>query len=128
VIAHLAAINQQVYNRQIVLFSVNHDRDLAAALTLATQELAVRKDIYGYDAYAWALLANGRAGDADAAMQHALALGTRDALLWYHAGVIAAAMGDTSRAKTFLQEAVSLPGALDPLAASRASAALAGLR
>jgi tetratricopeptide (TPR) repeat protein len=127
-IAHLAAINQQVYNRQIVLFSVNHDRDLAAALALATQELTVRKDIYGYDAYAWALLANGRAVDADAAMQHALSLGTRDALLWYHAGVIASAVGDTARAKTFLQEAVSLPGALDPLSASGASAALAGLR
>jgi tetratricopeptide (TPR) repeat protein len=127
-IAHLAAINQQVYNRQIVLFSVNHDRDLAAALALATQELTVRKDVYGYDAYAWALLANGRATDADAAMQHALGLGTRDALLWYHAGVIASAVGDTARAKTFLQEAVSLPGALDPLSASGASAALAGLR
>jgi tetratricopeptide (TPR) repeat protein len=127
-IAHLAAINQQVYNRQIVLFSVNHDRDLAAALALATQELTVRKDIYGYDAYAWALLANGRAVDADAAMQHALSLGTRDALLWYHAGVIASAVGNTARAKTFLQEAVSLPGALDPLSASGASAALAGLR
>jgi tetratricopeptide (TPR) repeat protein len=127
-IAHLAAINQQVYNRQIVLFSVNHDRDVAAALALATQELAVRRDVYGFDAYAWALLANGRAADADAAMEHALSLGTRDALLWYHAGVIASAVGDTARAKTFLQEAVSLPGALDPLSASRASTALAGLR
>jgi predicted Zn-dependent protease len=127
-IANLAAINQQVYNRQIVLFSVNHDRDLAAALALATQELAVRKDVYGYDAYAWALLANGRAADADAAMQHGLGLGTRDALLWYHAGVIASAVGDTARAKTLLGEAVSLPGALDPLAASQATAALAGLR
>jgi tetratricopeptide (TPR) repeat protein len=127
-IAHLAAINQQVYNRQIVLFSVSHDRDLAAALALATQELAARKDVYGYDAYAWALLANGRAADADAAMQHALGLGTRDALLWYHAGVIASAVGDTARAKTFLEEAVSLPGALDPLSANGAAAALAGLR
>jgi tetratricopeptide (TPR) repeat protein len=127
-IANLAAINQQVYNRQIVLFSVNHDRDLAAALALATQELAVRKDVYGYDAYAWALLANGRAADADAAMQHGLGLGTSDALLWYHAGVIASAVGDTARAKTLLGEAVSLPGALDPLAASQATAALAGLR
>ena len=127
-IAHLAAINQQVYNRQIVLFSVNHDRDLASSLALATQELTVRRDVYGYDAYAWALLANGRARDADAAMQHALSLGTRDALLWYHAGVIASAVGDTARAKTFLEEAVSLPGALDPLSATGASAALAGLR
>jgi len=128
VIAHLAAINQQVYNRQIVLFSVNHDRDLAAALILASQELAVRKDIYGYDAYAWALLANGRATEADAAMEHALSLGTKDATLWYHAGMIASAVGDTARAKMFLGEAVALRGALDPLAASRAAAALAALR
>lgn len=127
-IAHLAAINQQVYNRQIVLFSINHDRDQAEALTLATYELAVRKDVYGYDAYAWALLANGRAADADAAMQHALALGTKDALLWYHAGVIAAAVGDPARARTFLDEALGLPGALDPLAASHAVTALAALR
>jgi tetratricopeptide (TPR) repeat protein len=127
-IAHLAAINQQVYNRQIVLFSVNHDRDLVAALTLAAQELTFRKDIYGYDAYAWALLANGRAAEADAAMQHALSLGTRDTILWFHAGMIASAVGDTARAKTFLEAAVSLPGALDPLSASRANAALAGLR
>jgi tetratricopeptide (TPR) repeat protein len=127
-IAHLAAINQQVYNRQIVLFSVNHDRDLPAALALATQELTIRKDVYGYDAYAWALLANGRTGEADAAMQHALALGTKDALLWFHAGTIASAVGDTARAKTLLEEAVSLPGALDPLSASRAASALAGLR
>jgi tetratricopeptide (TPR) repeat protein len=126
-IAHLAAINQQVYNRQIVLFSVNHDRDLPTALALATQELSVRKDIYGYDAYAWALLANGRALEADVAMQQALALGTKDALLWYHAGVIAAAMGDSFRARNLLQEALALPGALDPLAASRAKTALAGL-
>jgi hypothetical protein len=61
-------------------------------------------------------------------MQHALGLRTRDALLWYHAGVIASAVGDTARAKTLLQEAVSLPGALDPLSASGAVAALAGLR
>jgi tetratricopeptide (TPR) repeat protein len=127
-IAHLAAINQQVYNRQIVLFSVNHDRDLVAALALATQELTVRKDVYGYDAYAWALLANGRAADAETAIQDALVLGTRDVALWYHAGAIAAAVGDTSRAKTFLEEAISLPGALDPLSASRATAALGGIR
>jgi tetratricopeptide (TPR) repeat protein len=127
-IAHLATINQQVYNRQIVLFSVNHGRDLAAALTLATQELAVRTDVYGYDAYAWALLANGRAADADAAMRQALTLGTEDAVLWYHAGVIAAAVGDGPRARTLLSDALALPGALDPLAASRATTALAALR
>jgi tetratricopeptide (TPR) repeat protein len=126
-IAHLAAVNEQVYNRQLVLFSVNHDRDLAQALTLADAELAVRKDAYGYDAEAWALLANGRAAEADAAMRQALAFGTKDALLSYHAGMIAAALGDTARARTMLQDAVSISGGLDPLAASKAAAALAAL-
>jgi tetratricopeptide (TPR) repeat protein len=126
-IAQLAALNRQVYNRQLVLFSVNHDRNVADALRLAEQELAVRKDVYGYDAEAWALLANGRAADADAAMQQALALGTRDALLDYHAGMIAAALGDTARARTSLTAALAIKGALDPLSAGRAQAALGKL-
>jgi tetratricopeptide (TPR) repeat protein len=126
-IAHLAAVNEQVYNRQLVLFSVNHDRDLAQALVLAQQELAVRKDAYGYDAEAWALLANGRAADADAAMRQAFAFGTKDALLSYHAGMIATTLGDTARARAMLQDAVSISGGLDPLAASEAAAALAAL-
>ena len=49
-------------------------------------------------------------------------------LLEYHAGMIAAAVGDAARARTDLSEAISLDGALDPVAAQRASAALAGLR
>jgi len=126
-IGHLAALNVEVYNRQLVLFSVNHDRDAAQALTMAEQELAVRKDAYGYDADAWALLANGRPTDADVAMRQALAFGTKDALLSYHAGMIAAALGDTGRARMLLQAAISTSGGLDPLAASKAAAALAAL-
>ncbi|HEY4227694.1 MAG TPA: tetratricopeptide repeat protein [Candidatus Limnocylindrales bacterium] len=126
-IGHLAAINQQVYNRQLVLFSVNHDRDLATALTMAEQELAVRKDVYGYDAYAWALLANGRAADANVAMTTALAFGTRDPLLLYHAGEIALALGSTAQARDLLTQSLAIVGGLDPLATSRATASLASL-
>lgn len=127
-IGNLAAVNQQVYNRQLVLFSVNHDRDIAGALKLAEQELGIRQDAYGYDAYAWALLANGRATDAEHAMAKALAFGTRDALLLYHAGEIKLALGDTVSARTLLQDALGIRGALDPLAASRAAASLASIR
>ena len=126
-IGHLAAINQQVYNRQLVLFSVNHDRDLANAVRLARQELKVRKDAYGYDAEAWALLANGRASDADAAMTKALAFGTRDALFLYHAGEIANGLGDTAKARDLLTRALAIDGALDPLAVAKAAASLAAL-
>jgi tetratricopeptide (TPR) repeat protein len=123
-IARLASIQKQVYNRQLVLFDVNHDEHLDEALTLARAELAVRKDVYGYDALAWALLANGRAGEADVAMRQALAQGTEDALLDYHAGMIASALGDQPRARDLLRRALALNAGWDPLQAQRARAAL----
>jgi len=126
-IAQLQGSNGLVFNRQLVLFDVNHGRDLATALQLADKELVERRDIYGYDAEAWALLANGRAADADAAMAKALALGTRDALLLFHAGEIAQANGDAPRARDLLQQALAIRGALDPLAASKAQATLTEL-
>jgi tetratricopeptide (TPR) repeat protein len=116
-----------VYNRQLALFLVDHDGDAAEALTLAERELKVRKDVYGYDAYAWALLANGRAADADAAISTALDTGTRDARVLFHAGAIAHALGDDGRTRTLLEEALAIRGALDPLSAARAAAIVAAL-
>ncbi len=127
-IAHLQAAGGPVFDRQLALFSIDHGRDLAGALALVENELAERKDAYGYDAYAWALLANGRHAEADAAIRQALATGTRDAFLLYHAGEIAKALGDTGRARTLLQEALAIRGALDPLAATRATQSLEALR
>jgi tetratricopeptide (TPR) repeat protein len=127
-IAQLQGAEGLVFNRHLVLFYVNHGRDPGTALELADTELAERKDIYGYDAEAWALLANGRAADADAAMRKALALGTRDAMLLYHAGEIALAVGDAPRGRDLLEQALAIRGALDPLAASKAQASLAALR
>ena len=127
-IARLQGSSGLVFNRQLVLFDVNHDRHLATALSLAEQELSERGDVYGYDALAWALLANGRAAEADEAMAMALALGTRDATLLYHAGEIARALGDDARARDLLEQALAIRGALDPLSASRAASDLAELR
>jgi tetratricopeptide (TPR) repeat protein len=126
-IAQLQGSSGLVFNRQLVLFDVNHGRDLATALQLAGDELAARRDVYGYDADAWALLANGRAADADAAMTKALALGTRDAMLLYHAGEIALAVGDSTRARDLLTQSLAIRGALDPLSAAKARATLDGL-
>lgn len=127
-IAQLAGAAGSVYDRTLSLYLANHGLDPARALRLAQAELAVRQDIYGWDAEAWALLAAGRPADADAAMAKALSLGTRDAKLLYHAGMIAAAVGDTPRAQVFLQESLALDPSFDPLQAARARATLAGLR
>ena len=126
-IAKLQALQAQLFNRQLVLFDVNHDRDVAGALAMAERELRVRKDVYGWDAYAWALLANGRASDADAAMHNALALGSHDPLLAYHAGMIAHALGDDARARALLDQALATNPGFDPLQAARARQTLAGM-
>ena len=126
-IATLAGEAASVYDRTLALYLANHGLDATGAVTLADGELAVRKDVYGYDADAWALLAAGRATDADAMMSRALAFGTRDAKLLYHAGMIAAALGQTDRARTSLTDALALDPSFDPLQVARARAALADL-
>jgi tetratricopeptide (TPR) repeat protein len=126
-IARIQGEGGLVFNRQLALFLVDHDRDVAEALMLAEAELDERTDAYGYDVYAWALLANGRAAEADAAMATALATGTRDPRLLFHAGEIALALGDTARAQARLDESLAIRGALDPLSAARAVQSLASL-
>ena len=77
------------------------------ALALAEKEMANRQDVFTLDALAWSLAAAGRAAEADAAMTRALAEGTKDARLFYHAGAIALARGDTARARRWLDKAAA---------------------
>jgi len=107
-IGKLAEINQQVYNRQLANFYSDHDLHVEEALQLALTELDSRKDIYGYDAAAWAQYKNGHFEDAQTLMKEAMALGTRDARLYYHAGMIALALGDEEAARSLLEEALAM--------------------
>jgi tetratricopeptide (TPR) repeat protein len=127
-IARLAGEAASVYDRTLVYYLANHGLDPDRAVRLASSELEVRKDVYGYDAYAWALLGAGRLDDAQRAMDDALAFGTRDARLLYHAGMIAAARGETAAARTDLQAALALDPSFDPFQVERARETLEGLR
>ena len=124
-IGKLAAINRIVYNRQLALFYANHDLHVDTSVQLSTSELAARKDIYAYDAAAWSLYKTGSYRAAADDMQQALRLGTRDALLLYHAGMIQAALGDSTQAKTLLGEALSINPNFDLRQAGVAHAELA---
>jgi tetratricopeptide (TPR) repeat protein len=126
-IAQLASSAGNVYDRTLALYLANHGLEPAHAVDLATAELTMRKDVYGYDALAWALLADGRVTEADAAIQTALGVGTKDAKILYHAGMIGLALGDPARARTQLQAALTLDPSFDALQAERARAALSGL-
>jgi tetratricopeptide (TPR) repeat protein len=105
-IGRLSALHQALYNRELALFYLDHDLKLDEALALARRELDVRRDIYAHDLLAWALYKNGQPGAAREAMAQALRLGTRDARLFYHAGLIERAVGNGGSAARYLRLAL----------------------
>ncbi len=104
----LGHINQVLHNRDLAIFYADHDIKLDESLALAHKEFEVRHDIYTWDALAWALYKNGKYQEASDAIENALRPGVRDALLFFHAGMIAGRLGQNALAKDRLQEALSI--------------------
>jgi pentatricopeptide repeat protein len=105
-IGQLNEINQVMYNRELAYFYADHDIKLDRALELARKELEVRRDIYAHDVLAWALLKNGHADEALQPMDEALKFGTKDAKLYFHAGLIHHRLGNDAKAKEYLERAL----------------------
>jgi tetratricopeptide (TPR) repeat protein len=126
-IGKLADINKQVYNRQLANFYSDHDLHVQEGLRLALSELESRKDIYGYDAAAWAQYQNGNFDEAQELMDQAMALGTRDALLYYHAGMIALELSDKAQARKLLAQALEINPHFSILHSDRARVTLESL-
>lgn len=107
-IGRLNELNGALYNRQLSLFYADHDLKPEAAYASALREYAVRRDIYGADALAWTALKAGKIAEAQTAIKEALRLGTKDARIFYHAGMIARASGDKATARDYLGRALAL--------------------
>lgn len=112
---------------EMALFDADHAYDLPNALARARQQASRRPSIKAADVLAWALYQNGDTIAAQAAIQQALRLGTRDALMRFHAGMIAYRLGDSARARDFLTQALSINPNFSLLYADRARETLAGL-
>jgi tetratricopeptide (TPR) repeat protein len=106
-IGYLNTLNKVLYNRELAYFYADHDRMLPEALDLARRELEVRQDIYAYDVLAWALYKNDRPQEALVAMTEAMKLGTKDARLFFHAGMIQHRLGDHEKAREYLRRALA---------------------
>jgi len=104
----LGKINQVLHNRDLALFYADHDSKLPEALDLAQKELEVRHDIYTWDALAWALFKNGKLAEANSASAKAMRMGTQDPILLYHAGMIAAGLGQREKALSELKQALEI--------------------
>jgi len=84
--------------RTLALYLATRGRQVEQALKLAEEETNTRTDIFTMDTLAWAFNANGRLAEAREFSKKALSEGTQDARLFYHAGCIALAVGDSVEA------------------------------
>lgn len=107
-IAKLSALNQQLFRRELASFYADHNVHLGEAVDLAREELKLRQDVYTWDALAWAYFQNGETTEALDSISHALAKGTKDPLLFFHAGMIYSAAGDIDKSRAFLKLALTI--------------------
>jgi tetratricopeptide (TPR) repeat protein len=119
-----SSLYSALYNRHLVLFWADHDAKPTEAYGRARKEYESRRDIYGADAVAWSALKAGKLDEAQVEIRAALRLGTEDARLFYHAGMIARAAGDRSSAAEFLRRALKLNPYFDPWQSKIAEQAL----
>jgi tetratricopeptide (TPR) repeat protein len=94
--------------RELILSFCDRDHRLPFALELAANEAKARRDVESCDSLAWALFKNGKLPEAEKAATDALRLGTKDAIIHYHAGVVAHALKKADRAKELLANALRM--------------------
>jgi tetratricopeptide (TPR) repeat protein len=111
------AAGRNTYSRQLALFYADHDMKLDDALHIMRRERAARSDIYTCDALAWVLYKKGDLAAAKTAIGEARRLGTRDARIEYHAGMIEHALGRQRQAAEHLQLALKINPSFDVLQA-----------
>jgi tetratricopeptide (TPR) repeat protein len=112
--------------RTFALYLATRGEQLDTALRLAQQELTVRGDVFTHDALAWTLATVGRTEEAHIHMEKALAEGTKDARLFFHAGVIAEMAGQKHEALQWLRKAYAIRQMLMPSERDQLTRHLAG--
>ncbi len=93
---------------QMALFFADHDLDIGEAVRQARAAYADRPSVQAADVLAWALYKSGQYEEARAYSQEALRLGTQDALMLFHAGMIYDRLGEYEEARNHLERAVEM--------------------
>jgi tetratricopeptide (TPR) repeat protein len=118
----LAHVNQDDNaNHDLVFYYADHARRPADALRIAQLEVERRHNVETLDAFGWALYANARYADASVQMNKVLAVGVRDALFFYHAGMIQAALRQNSDAARYFKQSLDLNPFSEVTVAARAA-------
>lgn len=119
-----ASLGAHYDEHRMALYWADNDKNLDRALEVAIADYAEIKDIYASDILAWSYYKKGRFAEAKAQAELAMRLKTRDARIYYHAGMIELALGNKAQAKTHLQTALQINPRFDLTKADSAEAAL----
>jgi tetratricopeptide (TPR) repeat protein len=126
----LYAANGVDTDLEMALFFADHPEriaDMTALVEQARAAYARRPSVRGADVLAWTLYRAGDYAGAKTAIDEALRLGTKDALMFFHAGTIEQALGNTEAAANYLRTALERNPHFSVRYAPEAEATLAGL-
>jgi hypothetical protein len=106
-IDRLLAANGLRVDLESAVFRADHGIRPAETVRRARRARAARPSIYGDDALGWALARAGHCGEAEAWLDRALRLGTKDPLLFFHRGYAAGCAGDRAAMTAWYRKALS---------------------
>ena len=93
---------------ELILFAADQDDNIDEVLASARHQFERQPNIKITDALAWCLYKARQFAAAKTTIDQALALGTKDPLMLYHAGMIHLSLGERENAKKYLAEALSI--------------------
>jgi tetratricopeptide (TPR) repeat protein len=107
--AYLASVErgEVLYFHHLAGFYADSLNEPEKAVEWAQRDLTLRHGIQADDALAWALYKAGKIEEARDTIAKALATGTHDAHILYHAGMIRMSAGDIAGGKGALQQALA---------------------
>ena len=120
VLFSLRGAHWRPHRRTLAAYLANRGLEPQRALALIDEEMTDRGGPETEDVRAWVLYRLGRLDEALAASDRARRLGTREALLIYHAGAIRIARHDDRPGRELVRQALALNPSFDAHAAAEA--------